>query len=175
MRPTQFSTYGFYAPAQIIRDAKEHNVTVNPVCINHSFWDNTLEPDGIGGHAVRLGFRQIKGMKEEDAIWINTTRGNGYSSVHDVWRRAGISPNLLAHLAEADVFSSWVFSPQSSVGGKSYKVHKPSLFTDDLGDEFINEPSPNLPVMTTGEEVIEDYAALRFSLRAHLLHCCAHI
>ena len=75
---------GFYAPAQIIRDAKEHNVTVNPVCINHSFWDNTLEPDGIGGHAVRLGFRQIKGMKEEDAIWINTTRGNGYSSVHDV-------------------------------------------------------------------------------------------
>ena len=85
---------GFYAPAQIIRDAKEHNVTVNPVCINHSFWDNTLEPDGIGGHAVRLGFRQIKGMKEEDAIWINTTRGNGYSSVHDVWRRAGISPNL---------------------------------------------------------------------------------
>ena len=108
--------------AQIIRDAKEHNVTVNPVCINHSFWDNTLEPDGIGGHAVRLGFRQIKGMKEEDAIWINTTRGNGYSSVHDVWRRAGISPNLLAHLAEADVFSSWVFSPQSSVGGKSYKV-----------------------------------------------------
>ena len=40
---------GFYAPAQIIRDAKEHNVTVNPVCINHSFWDNTLEPDGIGG------------------------------------------------------------------------------------------------------------------------------
>ena len=66
---------GFYAPAQIIRDAKEHNVTINPVCINHSLWDNTLEPDGCGGHAVRLGFRQIKGMKEEDATWINATRG----------------------------------------------------------------------------------------------------
>ena len=100
---------------QIIRDAKEHNVTVNPVCINHSFWDNTLEPDGIGGHAVRLGFRQIKGMKEEDAIWINTTRGNGYSSVHDVWRRAGISPNLLAHLAEADVFLALGYSRRKAL------------------------------------------------------------
>ena len=160
---------GFYAPAQIIRDAKEHNVTVNPVCINHSFWDNTLEPDGIGGHAVRLGFRQIKGMKEEDAIWINTTRGNGYSSVHDVWRRAGISPNLLAHLAEADVFLALGYSRRKALWeAKAIKSHKPfPLFTDDLGDEFINEPSPNLPVMTTGEEVIEDYAALRFSLRAH--------
>ena len=160
---------GFYAPAQIIRDAKEHNVTVNPVCINHSFWDNTLEPDGIGGHAVRLGFRQIKGMKEEDAIWINTTRGNGYSSVHDVWRRAGISPNLLAHLAEADVFLALGYSRRKALWeAKAIKPHKPlPLFTDDLGDEFINEPSPNLPVMTTGEEVIEDYAALRFSLRAH--------
>ena len=160
---------GFYAPAQIIRDAKEHNVTVNPVCINHSFWDNTLEPDGIGGYAVRLGFRQIKGMKEEDAIWINTTRGNGYSSVHDVWRRAGISPNLLAHLAEADVFLALGYSRRKALWEtKAIKSHKPlPLFTDDLGDEFINEPSPNLPVMTTGEEVIEDYAALRFSLRAH--------
>ena len=160
---------GFYAPAQIIRDAKEHNVTVNPVCINHSLWDNTLEPDGIGGHAVRLGFRQIKGMKEEDAIWINTTRGNGYSSVRDVWRRAGISPNLLARLAEADVFLALGYSRRKALWeAKAIKSHKPlPLFTDDLDDEFINELSPNLPVMTTGEEVIEDYAALRFSLRAH--------
>ena len=79
---------GFYAPAQIIRDAREHNVTINPICINHSLWDNTLEPDGCGGHAVRLGLRQIKRVKEEDAIWIIASRGNGYSSIHDVWRRA---------------------------------------------------------------------------------------
>jgi error-prone DNA polymerase len=160
---------GFYAPAQIIRDAKEHNVTINPVCINHSLWDNTLEPDGYGGHAVRLGFRQIKGMKEEDAIWINATRGNGYSSIHDVWRRAGISPNLLAHLAEADVFFALGLSRREALWEtKSIKSHKPlPLFSGDLGDEFINEPTANLPIMTTGEEIIEDYAALRFSLRAH--------
>ena len=160
---------GFYAPAQIIRDAKEHNVTINPVCINHSLWDNTLEPDGCGGHAVRLGFRQIKGMKEEDAIWINVTRGNGYSSIHDVWRRAGISPNLLARLAEADVFFALGRSRREALWeAKSIRSNKPlPLFSGDLGDEFINEPTANLPIMTTGEEIIEDYAALRFSLRAH--------
>jgi DNA polymerase III alpha subunit len=160
---------GFYAPAQIIRDAKEHNVTINPVCINHSLWDNTLEPDGCGGHAVRLGFRQIKGMKEEDATWINATRGNGYFSIHDVWRRAGISPNLLARLAEADVFFALGCSRREALWeAKSIKSHKPlPLFSGDLGDEFINEPTANLPIMTTGEEIIEDYAALRFSLRAH--------
>jgi len=160
---------GFYAPAQIIRDAKEHNVTINPVCINHSLWDNTLEPDGCGGHAVRLGFRQIKGMKEEDAIWINATRGNGYSSIHDVWRRAGISPNLLARLAEADVFFALGRSRREALWeAKSIRSNKPlPLFSGDLGDEFINEPTANLPIMTTGEEIIEDYAALRFSLRAH--------
>ena len=160
---------GFYAPAQIIRDAKEHNVTINPVCINRSLWDNTLEPDGCGGHAVRLGFRQIKGMKEEDAIWINATRGNGYSSIHDVWRRAGISPNLLARLAEADVFFALGRSRREALWeAKSIRANKPlPLFSGDLGDEFINEPTANLPIMTTGEEIIEDYSALRFSLRAH--------
>ena len=160
---------GFYAPAQIIRDAKEHNVTINPVCINRSLWDNTLEPDGCGGQAVRLGFRQIKGMKEEDAIWINATRGNGYSSIHDVWRRAGISPNLLARLAEADVFFALGRSRREALWeAKSIRANKPlPLFSGDLGDEFINEPTANLPIMTTGEEIIEDYAALRFSLRAH--------
>ena len=58
---------GFYAPAQIVRDAREHGVEVRPVCINASAWDNVLEPDGRGGLALRLGFRQIKGMREEEA------------------------------------------------------------------------------------------------------------
>ena len=54
---------GFYAPAQIVRDAREHGVEVRPVCVNASYWDNALEPDGRGGLALRLGFRQIKGMR----------------------------------------------------------------------------------------------------------------
>ena len=69
---------GFYAPAQIVRDAREHGVEVRPVCINASDWDNALEPDGHGGLALRLGFRQVKGMREEEAEWIVAARGNGY-------------------------------------------------------------------------------------------------
>ncbi|MEM8553645.1 MAG: error-prone DNA polymerase [Pseudomonadota bacterium] len=95
---------GFYAPAQIVRDAREHGVEVRPVSINDSFWDNTLEPDGRGGLALRLGFRQIKGLAEEEAVWITAARGNGYHTVEDVWRRAGIDPDQVMRLAEADVF-----------------------------------------------------------------------
>ena len=80
---------GFYAPAQIVRDAREHGVEVRAVSINDSYWDNTMEPDGRGGLALRLGFRQIKGLREEDAVWITAAQGNGYLSVEDVWQRAG--------------------------------------------------------------------------------------
>jgi len=72
---------GFYAPSQIVRDAREHDVEIRPVSVNESFWNNTVEPDGRGGLALRLGFRQIKSMKEEEALWIASARGNGYQSV----------------------------------------------------------------------------------------------
>ncbi|MEL7093434.1 MAG: error-prone DNA polymerase, partial [Pseudomonadota bacterium] len=65
---------GFYAPAQIVRDAREHGVEVRPICINASFWDNVMEPDGKGGLALRLGLRQIKGLSEEDASWLTGAR-----------------------------------------------------------------------------------------------------
>jgi DNA polymerase III alpha subunit len=96
---------GFYAPAQIVRDAREHGVAVRPPCINASVRDCTMEPDGRGGLALRLGLRQITAMPEEEAGWIVAARGNGYGSVEDVWRRAGIAPALLARLAEADAFA----------------------------------------------------------------------
>src|SRR6056297_3104639 len=96
---------GFYAPAQIVRDAREHGVAVRPVCINASYWDNVMEPDGQGGLALRLGFRQIKGLAEEDASWLTAARGNGYRAVQDVWRRAGLAPDVMQKLAEADVFA----------------------------------------------------------------------
>ena len=78
---------GFYAPAQIVRDARAHGVVVRPVCVNASYWDNVLEPDGRGGLALRLGFRQIKGMREDEAGWIAAARGNGYRDVG-----AGLAP-----------------------------------------------------------------------------------
>ena len=97
---------GFYAPAQIVRDAREHGVEVRPVCVNASYWDNTLEPDGRGGLALRLGFRQVKGLRRDEIDWIAAARGNGYRDVAALWRRAGVGPRQLALLAEADAFAS---------------------------------------------------------------------
>lgn len=98
---------GFYAPAQIVRDAREHQVTVLPVCAERSYWDSVLEPARNGGLAVRLGFRQIKGFKEEDGLWLSAARGNGYRSIDAIWRRAGLDRSALSRLAEADAFAEY--------------------------------------------------------------------
>ena len=72
---------GFYAPAQIVRDLREHQVDVRPICVNSSAWDNTLERCANGALALRLGFRQIKGLKEEDAGWIVAAPSGSKSAV----------------------------------------------------------------------------------------------
>ncbi|MEL7089457.1 MAG: error-prone DNA polymerase, partial [Planctomycetota bacterium] len=160
---------GFYAPAQIVRDAREHGVEVLPVCINRSFWDNVMEPNGRGGLALRLGFRQIKAMREEEAHWIAAARGNGYQEVPQVWRRASTSPQILEALAEADAFASLGLSRRAALWeAKALRSANPlPLFAGDMDGEAISEPAATLPEMTLGEEVVEDYAALRLTLRAH--------
>ncbi|MFK7750914.1 MAG: error-prone DNA polymerase [Sedimentitalea sp.] len=160
---------GFYAPAQIVRDAREHGVVVRPICINASYWDNVMEPDGRGGLALRLGFRQIKGVGEEDAAWLTASRGNGYTEVGDVWRRAGLSPAVIERLAEADVFADLNMSRREALWqAKALSAARPlPLFARDIEGEAIDEPIAHLPKMTLGEEVVEDYVATRLSLKAH--------
>jgi error-prone DNA polymerase len=115
---------GFYAPAQIVRDAREHGVEVRAPDVNHSQWDSTLEPgacaaDGMhdlhramrgdirATHALRLGLREIKGFSEDEAkLVVVGRRGAGYDSVRDVWLRTGLSPRMLERLADADAFGS---------------------------------------------------------------------
>jgi error-prone DNA polymerase len=93
---------GFYAPAQIVRDAREHGVAVRPVCVNHSRWDCTLEPDGAR-FAVRLGLRMVKGLANAHGAAIVARRGAvPFASVEDLWRRAGVPKAALERLAEAD-------------------------------------------------------------------------
>ena len=108
---------GFYAPAQIVRDAREHGVEVRPPDVNHSEWDNILEMGSGEDMALRLGLRQIKGMKEEDAEWIAAARGNGYAQPADLWRRAGVRPAALKALARADAFQSMEHGPPGGVVG----------------------------------------------------------
>ena len=168
---------GFYAPAQIVRDAREHGVAVRPVCINASYWDNVMEPDGRGGLALRLGFRQIKGLAEEDAHWITAARANGYPAIEDLWRRAGISPAVVTRLAEADAFASLGLGRRDALwAAKALAGDAPlPLFSGDLDGEGIVEPAVHLRAMTMGEQVVEDYVSMRLTLKAHPVALLRHL
>jgi error-prone DNA polymerase len=163
---------GFYAPAQIVRDAREHGVEVRPVCVNASYWDCTLEPGTSGSLALRLGLRQIKGIREEDGQWISAARGNGYPDIEALWRRAGLSRAAITKLANADAFNAFgapsglerrmaLWEARALAGGAALP-----LFPDGEG---LAEPPILLPTPSLGEQVIEDYRSLRLSLRAHPL------
>jgi DNA-directed DNA polymerase III PolC len=167
---------GFYAPAQIVRDAREHGVEVRPPCVNASFWDCTMEDDGEGGLALRLGLRQIKGLKEEDAHWIAAARGNGYRAVEDVWRRAGVPPRAVTILAEADAFADLRIGRREALwAAKALGGAAPlPLFAGDIDGEGIAEPATILKAMTLGEEVVEDYVSMRLTLRAHPMALLRH-
>ena len=164
---------GFYAPAQIVRDAREHGVTVLPPCIQASFWDNRMEWLTQAGQApelaLRLGFRQIRGIHEEEARWITAARGNGYLAVQDVWRRAGVGSATLTRLAEADAFATLGLSRRDALwAAEAIAGGTPlPLFATDMEGEAISEPDVQFREMTMGEAVVEDYVSMRLTLRAH--------
>ncbi|MDA5557940.1 error-prone DNA polymerase [Shimia sp. MMG029] len=160
---------GFYAPAQIVRDVREHGIEVRPICVNHSEWDNTLERRSDGTLTLRLGFRQIKGFREEDAGWIVAARGNGYRDPEALWLRAGLRPDVLIRLAEADAFCDMNLTRRDALWQvKAIRSQKPlPLFNDPIDGESIAEPKTQLPNMHLGEEVVEDYVSTRLTLRAH--------
>ncbi|SDX55531.1 error-prone DNA polymerase, DnaE-like [Ruegeria halocynthiae] len=160
---------GFYAPAQIVRDAREHGVEIRPVCVNASEWNNLLERRADGALALRLGFRQIKGFKQEDADWIVAARGNGYPDPETLWLRAGLRPDVLTRLAEADAFSGLDLTRRDALWHVKAIRSRTALplFNDPIDGESINEPQVNLPVMHLGEEVVEDYVSTRLTLRSH--------
>ena len=234
---------GFYAPAQLVRDAREHGVEVREVDVNLSDWDCTLEPlpplpftgegrgegkpplpvrgervgvrggailsdkdgaaphpspsatpssreRGEGGragegihprhaemaahihatHAVRLGLRQIVGVKEEDMRRLVERRGQAYDSVRDLWLRSGLSSAALERLADADAFRSlgldrrqalWAVRGLDRVGDQDDLP----LFASRPARE--TEPDARLPPMPLGAHVVEDYRRLSLSLKAH--------
>ncbi|MGZ0186458.1 MAG: error-prone DNA polymerase, partial [Alphaproteobacteria bacterium] len=161
---------GFYAPAQIVRDAREHGIEVRPVDVNHSAWDSTLEAALTGPHhALRLGFRQIKGFREEDADWLLAARGNGYRAVDDIWRRAGLPPKALERLAQADAFGDIDLPRRQALWETAaLKSAKPLPLFAIAGEADYGAEAPvTLTPPSLGEEVYEDYSWLRLSLKAH--------
>jgi len=158
---------GFYAPAQIIGDARRHDVAVLPICIERSYWDNTLEPSGNGALALRLGFRQIKGFKEEDGLWLAAARGNGYRSIDAVWRRAGLNRRALTRLAQADAFASQGLNRRDALWAVKGLGGETPLPLFEQHGEGLPERVVGLPRMGLAEHVFEDYVGTRLTLRAH--------
>ncbi|PPR75174.1 MAG: Error-prone DNA polymerase [Alphaproteobacteria bacterium MarineAlpha3_Bin4] len=162
---------GFYAPAQIVRDARNNGVEVRPVDVNRSDWDCSLESCNDGNAALRLGLRQIKGLREVDAESLTAARDDGgYGNIANLWRRTGLSRMVLETLARGDVFGSMGLSRRQALWAVRGLDDAPLPLFDavDAAQAQI-EPTVVLPSMTLGEEVVNDYRSLKLSLKAHPL------
>jgi error-prone DNA polymerase len=169
---------GFYAPAQIVRDAADHGVEIRPVCVNASRWDCTLEPtDRDDRFAVRLGLRMVKGLANAHAAKLIATRGDRhFASVDDSWRRAGVPAAALVQIAEADGFGPSLHQTRREAlwALKGLRDEPLALFAAATAREADEaalveqaEPEMALRPMTGGREVVEDYVHMGLSLRAH--------
>ena len=178
---------GFYAPAQIVRDAREHGVEVRPVDVNHSNWDCTLEPGcqeafpdavngavrpeetGRGGPVLRLGMRLIDGLGEADAQKIVEVRGKGFGDVYELKQRSGVSRAVLEKLAAADALRSVALDRRQGlweVKAIGPPEGLPLFHWAEAREEGL-EAEVGLPEMPLSEHVVNDYQTLRLSLKAH--------
>ena len=157
---------GFYAPAQIVRDARQHDVEVRPVCVNESRWDCALEQTGSKFFAIRLGLRMVRGLANQHGADLVVRRAETpYASVEELHRRAGIPVFALERLAEADAFQSLDLDRRQAL----WQVR--ALAASDLplfaqGETIVERPTP-IAAMPAGGEVVEDYRSVGLSLRQH--------
>ncbi|MFZ4688915.1 MAG: error-prone DNA polymerase [Polymorphobacter sp.] len=152
---------GFYAPAQIVRDASEHGIEIRPIDINHSDWDNSIE-----GVALRLGLRQITGFRE---IWADAmVAARPFASIEALARTANLPDRALRLLADADACGSLGLDRRDAAWEA---LRTPSgelpLFAAAKARELGAEPDADLPLLTPGEQVAADYQTIRLSLKAH--------
>ncbi len=156
---------GFYEPAQIVRDAREHHVEVRPIDINRSDWDCTLETlAGQERRALRLGLRLVKGLAKKDAEAFVAARGAGYRSPADLARRGKLKRGALEALARADAFRSVGLDRRAALWA-----------VKGLGEDTLPlfagldtpEAPVELPAMALGEHVFEDYGTTGLSLKRH--------
>jgi error-prone DNA polymerase len=162
---------GFYAPAEIVRDAREHGVEVRHVDVNFSEWDNTLEHRPDGALALRLGLRQVGSFREDWATMLIAARSNGYRDLDSLARRAHLPKRALVVLAEADSFQSLGEDRREILWAVRRLPDDDALplFATQFVEEQPAEQIAPLPQMPLGEHVLADYRMLRLSLRAHLM------
>lgn len=177
---------GFYAPAQLVRDAREHGVEVRGVDVNASGWDCSLEGGrgrggecpstwGVGGPAVRLGFRMIRGMHREHVEVLVAARAKvgRFESVEQLHRLTDLPRHVMTQLAEADAFGSMRLTRRPATW-EALAAH--SLTEMDREGERVGENKSGdkadgeislLPEMPLGQEVMLDYATTGLSLKTH--------
>ena len=157
---------GFYAPAQIVRDAKDHGVEVRAVDVNCSGWDCTLEAG-----ALRLGLRMVEGLRLDAATRVVGARGDTpYASVEELRRRSGANVASVEKLAEADAFRSIGLDRRGALWDSRALKGVPDLplfAFAEARDEGWETEVVRLPAMPLGEQVVADYQTVRLSLKAH--------
>ncbi|MEO6298108.1 MAG: error-prone DNA polymerase [Paracoccaceae bacterium] len=157
---------GFYAPAQIVRDAREHQVEVRPPDVNFSEWDNLLEPSGTDW-ALRLGLRQIEGIAKDAVRHLMAARDMPFADLADLATRAHLNTSTMRALAAADAFRSIGLDRRAALWQAQALKDTPDLpLFKTHRDEGI-EPVMQLPAMPLCEHVVADYQTLRLSLKAH--------
>ena len=165
---------GFYAPAQVVRDARDHGVEVRPPCVNASRWDCTLEPGRDGPYlAVQLGLRMVSGLANAHGAQLVAQRGEQpYGSVDEVWRRAGVPVAALERLAEADAFAALGIDRRAALWAVRGLADRmlPLFAAAERGgtpQPELVEPTVALAPLPAGGEVVEDYRSTGLSLRSH--------
>ena len=167
---------GFYAPAQIVRDAQGHGVEIRPACVNASRWDCTLEPtENEDRFAVRLGLRMVKGLANPHAATLVAARADQpFISVDDLWRRTRVPQAALVQLAEADAFRpALALARREALWAiRGLRDEPLPLFAAASAGQGgivpeVEEPAAALRPMTMGGEVVADYRHVGLSLRRH--------
>ena len=157
---------GFYQPAQIVIDAKKHGVEMLAVDINHSHWDNKLEAWGVKYYQLRLGFRQIKGLSEQEINLLITARTVPFPTISSL-RDAGLSVSAIEALADADAFRSIGLDRRQALWEVSALNDRPTGMYTGQPAEGVAEQGVQLPLMALSEHVVHDYKSMSLSLKAH--------
>jgi error-prone DNA polymerase len=157
---------GFYQPAQLVIDARKHQVDVRPIDVNYSVWDNKLEEQSGKYFSIRLGFRQIKGMREEDVQVLVSARSKKYTNITEI-RDSGVPQAALEKMADADAFRSIGLDRRKALWEVSALADMPVGLFAGQPSESVLECAVTLPAMPESEHVVQDYATTALSLKAH--------
>ena len=164
---------GFYQPAQIVRNAREHGVKMLPIDVNRSQWDNTLEAKQGQYFALRLGLREIDGVREEEMEKLVAGRIKPYTAPHQLCD-AGVSVATMERLANADAFRSMDLDRRRALWEVAALHDRPVQLMQGQPSESLHEPEANLPVLRLSEHVVQDYATTGLSIKGHPLSFIRH-